>query len=200
MMKRDLKSAFRHIPVSPDEHWLLIFEWNNKFYVDMFLPFGLRIAPRIFNLFSEALHWIFESLLRWNLTHYLDDFLFIFPSGMDVEDLFEQYDEILATFGLSPTPEKNMHENIVTHLGFELDSNTMEVHLQNKRLCAMQAVTDFLKAHTVTHSTLQETLGFLSHCGMVVPWDDLSFGNSSLCCTARINQDGCTSSQLQSVI
>jgi hypothetical protein len=63
MIKRDLKSAFRHIPVSPDEHWLLIFEWNNKFYVDMFLPLGLRTAPRIFNLFSEALHWVFETLL-----------------------------------------------------------------------------------------------------------------------------------------
>ena len=26
MMKRDLKSAFRHIPVSQRDHWLLIFE------------------------------------------------------------------------------------------------------------------------------------------------------------------------------
>lgn len=56
MMKRDLKSAFRHIPISQLDHWLLIFEWEGQFYVDMFLPFGLRTAPRIFNLFSEALH------------------------------------------------------------------------------------------------------------------------------------------------
>ena len=45
MMKRDLKSAFRHIPVSPHDYWLLIFEWNGKFYVNMFLSFGLRTAP-----------------------------------------------------------------------------------------------------------------------------------------------------------
>ena len=76
MMKRDLKSAFHHIPISPHDYWLLIFESNGKFYVDMFLPFGLRTALRIFNLFSEALHWIFEILLGWNLTNYLDDFLF----------------------------------------------------------------------------------------------------------------------------
>jgi hypothetical protein len=56
LMKRDLKSAFRHISVNPRNHWLLIFKWEGKFYVDMFLPFGLRTAPRIFNLFSEALH------------------------------------------------------------------------------------------------------------------------------------------------
>ena len=45
LMKRDLKSAFRHIPISPCDHWLLIFEWQGHFYVDMFLPFGLRTAP-----------------------------------------------------------------------------------------------------------------------------------------------------------
>ena len=84
MMKWDLKSAFRHIPVSQRDHWLLIFEWDGKYYIDMFLPFGLRMAPRIFNLFSEALHWIFETLYGWNLSHYLDDFLAVFPPGTDI--------------------------------------------------------------------------------------------------------------------
>ena len=65
VMKRDLKSAFRHIPISPLDYWLLIFEWNGIFYVDMFLPFGLRTAPKIFNLFSEALHWVFETLFKF---------------------------------------------------------------------------------------------------------------------------------------
>jgi hypothetical protein len=52
------------------------FEWNRQFFVDMLHPFGLRTAPRIFNLFAEALHWVFETLYEWNLMHYLDDFLF----------------------------------------------------------------------------------------------------------------------------
>jgi hypothetical protein len=56
MMKRDLKAAFRHIPINPYDYWLLLFEWNGQFFVDTFLPFGLRTAPRIFNLFAEALH------------------------------------------------------------------------------------------------------------------------------------------------
>lgn len=47
MMRRDLKSTFRHIPVNPNDYWLLIFEWNGKFfYIDMFLPFGLRQSWR----------------------------------------------------------------------------------------------------------------------------------------------------------
>ena len=79
MMKGDLKAPFRHIPISPCDYRLLLFEWQGRYYVDIFLPFGLHTAPRIFNLFAEALHWVFETLNEWNVTHYLDDFLFILP-------------------------------------------------------------------------------------------------------------------------
>jgi hypothetical protein len=84
MIKWDLKATFRHIPINPCDYWLLLFEWNRQFFADMFLPFGLRTAPRIFNLFAEALHWVFETLYEWNVTHYLNDFLFVFSPGTDI--------------------------------------------------------------------------------------------------------------------
>jgi len=40
----------------------MIFEQNDQFYVDIYLPFGLHTAPRIFNLFAEAIHWILQIL------------------------------------------------------------------------------------------------------------------------------------------
>ena len=100
MMKRDLKSAFRHIPISPHDYWLMVFEWNGKYYVDMFLPFGLRTAPRIFNYFSEALHWVLETQHGWDVTHYLDDFLIVFPPNSDISLPSLQFDQTLTTFGL----------------------------------------------------------------------------------------------------
>ena len=33
LTKRDLKSAFRHIPINSCDHWFLLFEWQGKFYV-----------------------------------------------------------------------------------------------------------------------------------------------------------------------
>ena len=51
--KRNLKEAFRMIPIGPLDCWLFIFEWNGKLYVDIFLPFGPQTAQFIFNLFSE---------------------------------------------------------------------------------------------------------------------------------------------------
>ena len=62
MIKRDLKSAFRYVPVSWLDQWCLIFEWKGQYYMELFLPFGLRTSPRIFNLFSEAIHWILETV------------------------------------------------------------------------------------------------------------------------------------------
>ena len=170
LIKRDLKSAFRHVPINPCDYWLLIFEWQGCFYVDMFLPFGLRTAPRIFNLFAEALHWIFETLYEWNVTHYLDDFLFVFPAGTDIDPLSKTFDQVLATFGLSKAAEKDSQGCVVVHLGFEFDSSAMEIRLPpNKKQRALDAINSLLSSTTVSLSTLESTLGFLSHCCQVVP-------------------------------
>ena len=56
LVKRDFESAFRHIPVSPLDSPLLGFHWEGTFYAESFLPFGLRTAPYLFNLFAEVFH------------------------------------------------------------------------------------------------------------------------------------------------
>ena len=170
MMKRDLKSAFRHIPICASDHWLMLFEWLGRYYVDMFLPFGLRTAPRIFNLFSEALHWVFETLRGWNLTHYLDDFLIVFPPDTDITAYSRQFDEVLTVMGLTKAVEKDSDGPVVTHLGFEFDSMNMEVRLPpNKKTRALRAVEHLMNASSVSFAALEEILGFLSHCCQVVP-------------------------------
>ena len=49
MAKTDLKSAFRLIPVHPDHWHLLGIHWQSQYYIDLYLPFGLRSAPFLFN-------------------------------------------------------------------------------------------------------------------------------------------------------
>ena len=41
MAKIDLKSAYRMVPVHPQDQPLLSIEWNGSFYVNQALPFGL---------------------------------------------------------------------------------------------------------------------------------------------------------------
>jgi len=151
MIKRDLKSAFRHVPVSPTDYWCLIFEWQGRYYVDIFLPFGLRTSPRIFNLYSEAIHWILEYLHGWAITHYLDDFLAVFPPRTVIAEPSQLFDDTLDTFGLTKAPEKDQSGCVVTHLGFEIDSMKMEVCLPPiKHQRAISAVDDLLSHNSVS--------------------------------------------------
>ena len=102
LIKRDLADAFWHIPIHPADWWLFGFEWRGRFFQESFLPFGLQMAPQIFNFFSEGLHWILESRSFAAIRHYLDDFLAIFTAtdraaATDYEQTFE---EICRDLGL----------------------------------------------------------------------------------------------------
>ncbi len=44
LLKEDLADAFRHVPMAISDRWLLGFQWNLVFYMENFLPFGLRIV------------------------------------------------------------------------------------------------------------------------------------------------------------
>jgi hypothetical protein len=58
--------------------------WNGEFYYAIVLMFGLRSAPYIFNLFSEALHWIISRHIPFRVRHYLDDFWLVFRPSSSV--------------------------------------------------------------------------------------------------------------------
>lgn len=50
LIKRDIKDAFRNIPVAPHIHWLLGFQWKEIHYQETCSLFGLSTATFIFTL------------------------------------------------------------------------------------------------------------------------------------------------------
>ena len=48
--KIDVRNAFRLLPIHPADRHLLAIEWEGKLYIDTCLPFGLRSAPKLFNV------------------------------------------------------------------------------------------------------------------------------------------------------
>ena len=55
MAKVDIETAYRLVPVHPQDRPLLGMEWRGDVFVDPMLPFGLRSAPKIFNAVADAL-------------------------------------------------------------------------------------------------------------------------------------------------
>jgi len=77
LVKRDIKDAFRIMPVSLQSRHLLGFIWKGVTYVKCCLPFGLRTALFLFNLFAKGLHWILAQQINSTIKYYLNDFIFV---------------------------------------------------------------------------------------------------------------------------
>ena len=64
MAKLDIKSAYTNVPVNLDNCPLLGMQWDGKIqcvYIDAALPFGLRSAPKVFNVVADAIEWIVNT-------------------------------------------------------------------------------------------------------------------------------------------
>lgn len=75
MAKIDLKSASHMVAVCREDCELLGIHWQDRYFVDTCLPFGLRSAPYLFNQFAKALHWILIKNYAFPNLIYLYDYL-----------------------------------------------------------------------------------------------------------------------------
>ena len=61
------------IPVHPDNHPLLGFQWQGVQYLDSMLPFGLCLAAKIFTAVAVVLEWVACQRGVPEIDNYLDD-------------------------------------------------------------------------------------------------------------------------------
>jgi len=170
LLKRDLKSAFRMIPVCMEDQWLLIFEWEGKYYQEMFLPFGLRTAPFLFNLFGEVFQWILQHIYTWTVKRYLDDFLGIFPTDHDLAKTASEFDMVVDKLGFTEATDKRQEGTCVDYLGLILDTKKMEARLPDeKKSRAMSGIELMLAKPMTTTKQLEKLLGLLEFCVSVFP-------------------------------
>ena len=117
LIKKDLADAFRHIPVAECDWWLLGFEWEGAYWVDRFLPFGLRTLPYMFDLFAKGLHWMLVTSGFEHMLHYLDDFLGIVPPDKNPEPYNALFDKLCKTLGFARNIKKNKMHTTTDFLG-----------------------------------------------------------------------------------
>ena len=136
MAKMDIKSAYRMVPVHPGDRPLLAVEWAGQIVFDTRLPFGLRLAPKIFTAIADALQWVFlKQGVTW-VAHYLDDYITVGPPHSEVCQ--ENLGVMLSTcrrLGVPGAPEKCVGPStVMVFLGFELDTDAMVVRLPEEKL------------------------------------------------------------------
>lgn len=166
LIKRDMEAAFRNIPVSVLDWWLLAFKWNGKVYVECCLPFGLRTAPFLFNLFAEAFEWILISWLHWELvTHLLDDVVYVLPEH-DAHKIPRREAEYVAVtdfLGIPRQAGKDECGQVVPVFGYELDTVNFIMRLPAEKVEKLiKNVTDMLDKGSATLHDMQVVAGLCS--------------------------------------
>ena len=73
MFKRDLKRAYRQIPVDPGDLHLLGYYFDEAYYFDFVLPMGLRSSAYICQRITDAIRFICKDLGQV-VVNFLDDF------------------------------------------------------------------------------------------------------------------------------
>lgn len=168
LIKRDLADAFRHIPVAESDWWLLGFSWKNVYFVERFLPFGLRTSPYLFDLFAKGLNWILITA-GWQTLHYLDDFFAVLDSVLSADAYESFFSSICAKLGFKINGKKSVRGTCVEFLGIEIDTIAMEARLpEEKLLKAKTWVRKTLQENQISRDDLRSLLGFLSFAAKVV--------------------------------
>ena len=174
MAKTDVQSAFRNIPVHPDDWELLGMKWRGLYFFDRVLPFGLRSAPYIFNMLSDALEWILINKLGVsNVLHILDDFFI--ADGVPRSACLTSLCKLLCLFtelNVPIAPGKTYAPTqTLEFLGITLDSIRMLALLPDDKLNqARILLKNWRKRSSCQLRELQSLIGVLQFaCRVIAP-------------------------------
>jgi len=130
--------------VHPADHHLLAMNWEGNLYIDTYLPFGLRSAPKLFNILADFLYWILTQKGVSPVFHYLDDFLTLGPPGSSIcANNLTTIKEVCFSLGIPLALEKvEGPSNILTFLDITLDTKNMMALSSIQTTKNLQPVSD----------------------------------------------------------
>ena len=174
LVKLDIKSAFRLLPVHPEDYDLLGMCFNGKYFIDKAVPFGCRSSCALFEQFSTFLEWSLKNSANTsNIIHYLDDFC----GGQESYDLAQStLGSMLGTLenlGVPIAQEKvEGPTNSLQYLGLVVNTQTMEITLPTNKIEDLKYHINIClsKRSKVTLRELQSLIGKLNFaCRAVSP-------------------------------
>lgn len=118
MGKGDIKEAYRLVPIHPEDTGLLGMRWEERVYIDVRLPFGLRSAPKIFTAVADAFQWVLLDKGIEFVFHYVDDFIVIGRTREECEGYMSIMEGVASNLGIQMEPSKREGPSrVVTYLG-----------------------------------------------------------------------------------
>jgi hypothetical protein len=173
LSKFDIKNAFKYIRVRKDQQSCLgmFFTIDRKrwFFYERVVPFGLKSAPAIFELFATAINHFLTYAGVKDIRHYLDDFIAIsLPETAETDyqltiDMFKKLNVDLSFDKVVKTASS------VEFLGINIDCKLMQISLPEDKLISYRNVLQQWRyKHWATRTELQSLIGKLVHASKVI--------------------------------
>ena len=165
-----MKSAYRIVPIHPQDHYLFGISWDGNTYVDQALPFGLRSTPKLFTAVADALGWaLWVAGIPLHI-HYLDDFLLFSPPSGDGQWLPHRALSTFQSLGVPVASQKiEGPATVVTFLGIVIDTVRCELSLPVHKIYEIQdKLRGWLSRRSGPFVEFESLVGHLSHTATVV--------------------------------
>ena len=170
MYKTDLSRGYRQLRVDPYDWPLLGFMYNDKYYMDICPPFGLRSAAMMMQRTTEAVSFI-HRIKGHESFPYIDDF-----GGAELscsKSLFELriLQQVLSELGLVEAINK-VCEPTQTMIWLGIMFNTMNMTMSIPKEKLDTIISDHYSWHNHTHATkheMQSIIGSLQFVAKVSP-------------------------------
>ena len=167
MFKRDLKKAYRQIPIDPGEVHLLGYCFHGHLYCDRVLPMGLRSACQACQRVTNAVAFAF-SKMGFSLVNYIDDL-----AGAEVpcraDEGYSKLGALLHDVGLAESHDKACPPSTnMTFLGIDFDSIAGTLTIPKDKLDEVKnALGVWLNKDKASRKEVQSLIGslnFLASC------------------------------------
>ena len=167
IFKRDLKAAYRQIPIDPGDYKYLGYSWNGQFYFDTRLAMGQRTSALACQRSTRPVAYIMNSQ-GYCITVYLDDFIGVEPPCRAWQSYYALKD-ILSDLGLEENfPKAHAPDQIQEVLGILIDTRNMTMSVTSGRLSEIKLlISDWLQRKSATKRQMQSLLGklmYISKC------------------------------------
>lgn len=168
LYKRDLRKAYRQIPIDPGDIHLLAYTWENKIYIDRNAPMGLRTAALMCQRLTSAISYIHYKC-GFQCVNYVDDLAGAAPSEF-AQEAFQNLGNIIRDAGLKESGEKACPPSVcMEFLGIEFDTLKMECRISSQRLLEIKELLNkWLGKKSATKVQLQSLIGSLQFIGKCV--------------------------------
>ena len=176
LAKLDLKDAFKHVFIAPQDWPLMGLSWFDsagrvQYYFSKVLNFGLRSAPAIFDRFAGALEqFMIDQGAPPTIVRYVDDFLVVSDTEKSANEALCTMLSVARAAGFTVQDSKVCPpSNVVEFLGIVIDTVRGELRISDSRLEELKSEVDgWLRLRVLTKRQLLSVIGKCAFAARVI--------------------------------